>query len=115
VVRALEMGREIEGIDYEANRPMAEHQLRNIAEEAVKKFGVNHFIVSHRLGFVRAGEASLFLRVTSQNRAEAFAASQWAVDELKKRVPIWKQPRFKGETLQKKQAPKFETQPIVQK
>jgi molybdopterin synthase catalytic subunit len=95
VVRELEDGREIEGINYEAHAAMAEHQLRLIAEESAKNFQLKKVIVRHRIGFVSAGEASLFLQVTARHRAAAFAASEWIVDELKKRVPIWKRPRFK--------------------
>jgi len=95
VVRGTEDGREIEGIDYEAHAAMAEHQLRLIAQESAKNFQLMKVIVHHRVGFVSAGEASLFLQVEAEHRAAAFAASKWIVDELKKRVPIWKRPRFK--------------------
>ena len=98
VVRQLEDGREIEGIDYESQRAMAEHQLRLIANAAVEKFGLKRVIVHHRIGFVRAGEASLFLRVAASHRGAAFEASKWIVDELKKKVPIWKRPRFLSRT-----------------
>jgi molybdopterin synthase catalytic subunit len=95
VVRRLENGCEIEGIEYEAHREMAEHQLRQIAEQAVEKFRVQFVIIHHRIGFIAVGEPSLFMRVASLHRNEAFRASQWIVDELKKKVPIWKKPRFK--------------------
>jgi len=95
VVRRLEDGREIDGIDYEAHRQMAEHQLQRIAEQAARKFGLEHMILHHRIGFIAAGEPSLFLRVCSAHRQEAFRASQWIVTELKKKVPIWKKPRFR--------------------
>ncbi len=93
VVRATEDGAEIAGIEYEAHRSMAEHQLRVIAEEGAARFKLQQAIVHHRVGFVAAGEASLFVRVGSRHRAEGFRAAQWIVDELKKRVPIWKHPR----------------------
>src|SRR6516225_8220482 len=96
VVRKLEDGREIEGIDYEAHRQMAEHQLRQFAEQAVEKFRLQLVIVYHRIGFIAVEEPSLFLRVTSPHRSEGFRASQWIVDELKKKVPIWKRPRLKS-------------------
>ena len=94
-VRGLEDGRQIEGIEYEAHRAMAEHQLSLVAEAAVKKFRLEQVIVYHRIGFVGTGEASLFLRVGAEHRAAGFKASQWIVDELKRRVPIWKRPKFK--------------------
>jgi molybdopterin synthase catalytic subunit len=97
VVRKLENGREIEGIDYEAHREMAEHQLRGIAEQAVAKFRLQLVLIYHRIGFIGVGEPSLFLRVASPHRSEGFRASQWIVDELKKNVPIWKRARFTTE------------------
>ena len=94
VVRELEDGREIDGIDYEAHQAMAEHQMRLIADAAAETFRLNQVLLHHRIGFVRAGEASLFLRVSAQHRGAAFEASRWIVDELKKKVPIWKRPAF---------------------
>src|SRR5262249_36424987 len=94
VVRRDENGSELEGIDYEANLKMAEHQLRQIAESAAKEFSLRSVIVRHRIGFVPVGEASLFLQVQSPRRAAAFEASKWMVEELKQKVPIWKKPRF---------------------
>src|ERR1051325_2991436 len=98
IVRPMEDGREIEGIDYDAHREMAEHQLKRIAEQAANRFGLGMVTVHHRIGFVAIREASLFLRVARPHRGESFRASQWIVEELKKKVPIWKRPRFKIET-----------------
>ena len=95
VVRKLEEGLEIEGIEYEAHLKMAEHQMRLIAEAALEKFQLKQIVLHHRIGFVPAGEPSLFLRVSVPHRAAAFEASKWIVDELKKKVPIWKKPLFK--------------------
>ena len=95
IVRGSEDGREIEGIDYEAHWKMAEHQLREIAEQAIIQFELRSVIIHHRIGFVAVGEPSLFMRVISAHRQAAFQASRWIVDELKKKVPIWKRPRFK--------------------
>jgi len=96
IVRGSEDGREIEGIDYEAHREMAEHQLKQIAEQAGRDYGLRSITIHHRVGFVAVGEPSLFMRVCSPHREEAFQASRWIVNELKKKVPIWKRPRFKG-------------------
>jgi molybdopterin synthase catalytic subunit len=94
VVRALEETHEISGIAYEAHETMAQHQMELIAAVAKEKFGLEGVLLHHRIGFVAAGEPSLFLRVTSGHRQAAFEASAWIVSELKKRVPIWKQPLF---------------------
>ncbi len=95
IVRGSEDGHEIDGIEYEAHRKMAEHQLRRIAQQAIETFALKFIVIHHRIGFIATGESSLFMRVASWHRAEAFRASQWVVDELKKKVPIWKRPRFK--------------------
>ena len=94
IVRRDEEGTEINGINYESHGPMAEHQLRNLAAEAAERFRATEIRIWHRTAFVPVGEASLLVRVGSRHRAAAFAAGQWIVDELKKRVPIWKHPRF---------------------
>jgi molybdopterin synthase catalytic subunit len=95
VVRELEDGRKIEGIDYEAHQAMAEHQLQLVADAATEKFQLKKVMIHHRVGFVRAGEPSLFLQVWAEHRAAAFESSKWIVDELKKKVPIWKRPKYK--------------------
>ena len=94
VVRELEDGREIEGIDYEAHGAMAEHQLRVITEEAATRFELRRVLIRHRVGYVEVGEPSLFLQVAAAHRGTAFEASKWIVDELKRKVPIWKHPRL---------------------
>jgi molybdopterin synthase catalytic subunit len=94
-VRPLENGEQIDGIEYEAHREMAEHQLRRIAHEASQRFDLLAIRLHHCVGFVAAGETSLSLRVAAAHRGAAFEASRWIVDELKKRVPIWKSVRFR--------------------
>jgi molybdopterin synthase catalytic subunit len=94
VVRDKEEGRALEGIDYEVHRAMAQHQMEELAQTAVKEFSLTHLCLWHRVGFVRLAEASLFLRVAADHRAKAFGASQWLISELKARVPIWKRPIF---------------------
>jgi molybdopterin synthase catalytic subunit len=96
IVRGLEDGAEIAGIDYEAHPVMAEHQLRIIAEEAGRRFQLNQIIIRHRVGFVPVGEASLLVRVGSGHREKAFRAIEAVVDELKRRAPIWKHPQFRA-------------------
>ena len=94
-VRGTEDGREIEGIEYEAHRTMAEHQMRVVAQSAAQKFGVREIFLRHRIGFVAVSEPSVVVRVASGHREAAFGASQWIMDELKRVVPIWKRVVFK--------------------
>jgi molybdopterin synthase catalytic subunit len=92
VVRENENEAIISGLEYEAFVEMAEAELGRISEEVAQKFSLGSVTVHHRIGFVPAGEASLFVRVSAGHRGAAFAGSQHLVELLKERVPIWKHP-----------------------
>src|SRR2546430_8543686 len=77
IVRGSEDGHQIEGIEYEAHREMAEHQLRQIAQQAIETFALKLIVVHHRIGFIAAGESSLFFWVAGGGCAGAFPWSQW--------------------------------------
>jgi molybdopterin synthase catalytic subunit len=94
VVRMREEERKISGIEYETHQAMAQHQMEMIARAARAEFDLQEILLHHRVGFVPAGEASLFLRVTSAHRGAAYQGSAWIVAELKQKVPIWKRPIF---------------------
>jgi molybdopterin synthase catalytic subunit len=94
VVRAAENDRIIDGIEYEAFEAMAERQLVLIAEEARDRYRLALVIIHHRIGYVRAGEASLFVRATARHRGAAFEGSCQIIERLKRTVPIWKHPVY---------------------
>jgi molybdopterin synthase catalytic subunit len=94
VVRIIENERMIDGIEYEAFEAMAERQLALIADEAGDRYGLVSVMIHHRIGFVRAGEVSLFVRVTARHRRAAFEGSSQIIDRLKQLVPIWKHPVY---------------------
>jgi len=91
VVRDLEAGKSIGALDYTAYREMAEHQFHKLIDETKRRWPVKRVRVVHRLGVVKVGEPSLLVRVEASHRGEAFAAAQFLIDELKQKVPIWKQ------------------------
>jgi molybdopterin synthase catalytic subunit len=91
VVRGTEEGAPIAALDYTAYRAMAEHQFHQLIADARGRWPLQRVRVVHRLGVVPVGEASLLVRVESSHRVEAFAAAQFVINELKRRVPIWKQ------------------------
>lgn len=90
IVRDQESGKPIHALDYTAYREMAEHQFRKLLGETHHKWPLRRIRVIHRLGVIAVGEPSLLVRVEAAHRAEAFAAAQFIIDELKQRVPIWK-------------------------
>ena len=99
VVRNEHGGRAVESLEYEAYAQMAERKLRQIADEAIARWGTGDIRVLHRVGRLEVGEASVGIAVASPHRAEAFEACRYVIDELKKRVPVWKREGYvDGET-----------------
>ena len=94
IVRNNTRGRQTLYLDYEAYEEMAEKQMRELADEAVKQFAVRQVILVHRLGRLEVGETSVLIVVASAHRAQAFEACRWLIDTLKKTVPIWKKETF---------------------
>ena len=90
VVRNENEGRSVGHLEYEAYARMAEEMLREIAEEAAHRWPVGRIAVVHRIGRLEIGEASVAIAVASPHRAEGYDASRYIIDELKRRVPIWK-------------------------
>ena len=94
IVRDNSRGRSTLHLDYEAYEEMAAKQMDELAREALNRFGVRHVIIVHRLGRLLVGETSVLIVVASAHRAQAYEASRWLIDTLKKTVPIWKKETF---------------------
>lgn len=94
IVRNNSRGRQTLYLDYEAYEEMAMKQMNELAGEAVKRFGIRHVNIVHRLGRLQVGETSVLIVVASAHRAQAYEASRWLIDTLKKTVPIWKKETF---------------------
>lgn len=94
IVRNNSRGRQTLYLDYEAYEEMATKQMRELTAEALKNFGVRHVNIVHRLGRLHVGETSVLIIVASAHRAQAYEASRWLIDTLKKTVPIWKKETF---------------------
>ncbi|MEP6871798.1 MAG: molybdenum cofactor biosynthesis protein MoaE [Anaerolineaceae bacterium] len=90
VVRDNNLGRSVHFLDYEAYPSMAEKVMLEIAEESVLRFGFEDVAVLHRTGRLEIGETSLLIAVSSGHRAESFEGGHWLVNEIKRRVPVWK-------------------------
>ena len=82
--------RPVEALVYEAYEELALAELRAIAAEAEARFDARVAIV-HRTGRVAVGEPSVAVAASAGHRPAAFAACRHAIDELKRRAPIWKQ------------------------
>lgn len=83
-------GKRVVGLAYEAWGPVAERELGRMAQEAGERWPGVALAIVHRTGPVAVGEPSVVVAVGAPHRAEAYAASRWAIDTLKERLPIWK-------------------------
>jgi len=97
VVRELGDGDQpVDGLSYEAYPEMALPEMRAIGAEASRKFGEARVAIVHRIGDLRLGEASVAVAVAAPHRGVAFDACEYAMDELKARVSIWKKEHFRS-------------------
>ena len=93
-VRQFTKGRETLYLVYEAYEAMALAKMQEIAAHLHSNFAIHRVAIVHRLGRLEIGETSVFIAVSSAHRAAAFDACRYAIDTLKKTVPIWKKEFF---------------------
>lgn len=94
IVRDLEDGRKILGIEYRAYAPMVEAKLQQMAAEGAAEFAEHRLKIHHRTGFVPAAEPSVVIRVTTPHSQAAFDICRHYLHRLKTEIPIWKHVRF---------------------
>jgi len=75
---------------YEAYDSMALRLMEKIGSDALAKYEIEDIAITHRIGKVVLEEASVVIAVSASHRGPAFEACQYAIDTLKKIVPIWK-------------------------
>jgi molybdopterin converting factor subunit 1 len=96
-VRDSNEDRNVDFLEYESHPSMAKDNIQSIIREARDRWnerGSLRFAVSHRVGRVEVGEPAVTIAVSAPHRAEALEACRYLIDELKKRVPIWKKEHF---------------------
>lgn len=99
LVRDHQRGRSVVGLAYSAYEPMAEAVFGEIVAEAERRWPVR-VGVRHRLGELAIGEAAVAVAVAGDHREEAFAACRYVIEELKRRVPIWKRETYVDGTVE---------------
>ncbi len=93
IVRDHHQDRAVRGIEYSAYEPMAEATCEAIVGEATSKWPVRVRLL-HRLGSLEVGDVAVAIAVAGPHREEAFAACRYVIEEVKRRVPIWKHERY---------------------
>jgi molybdopterin synthase catalytic subunit len=93
-IRDHNEGQEVERLEYEVYRPVAEKEGSRIIDEAIERFGISHAVCIHREGLLELGEIAVIVCVSSSHRGEAFDACRYIIDETKTRLPIWKKEHY---------------------
>lgn len=99
VVRGLEKGERVISIEYEGYEPLAERRLKEIEEAVERREGILRCRIQHRLGELRAGEISLAIVARGVHRGETFEAVRYALERVKREVPVWKRERLADGTV----------------
>jgi molybdopterin converting factor subunit 1 len=94
IVRNNSRGRPTLYLEYEAYESMALAKMSQIAVQMRDQFDIHRIAMVHRLGRLEIGETSVFIVVASAHRRAAFDACRFAIDTLKRTVPIWKKEYF---------------------
>lgn len=94
LVRDLNEGMPVVALEYEAFEPLAISEGTKIVEEAKAKFKVADVACVHRLGRLAVGEMAIKAVASAAHRRAAFEACEYVVEEVKKRVPIWKKEHY---------------------
>jgi molybdopterin synthase catalytic subunit len=93
-VRNETNGKKVTRLEYEAYEPMAVAEIKKIAEEATKQWGLCAWAVSHRIGTLYPGDIAVVVAVSAPHRKASFEACEYIIDTLKKNAPIWKHEFF---------------------
>jgi len=93
-VRDVNEGRAVTGIAYSAYTGMAQEEMERIAREAADRFDGIRVAVEHRVGMLGLEEISVAIAVAHARRAPAMDANRCIIEELKRRVPVWKQEHY---------------------
>jgi len=92
--RDVNEGRPVVGLEYSAHRKLAEKEGRRILEEALERFDILGIACQHRVGSLALGDKAVWVGASAAHRGPAFEACRYVIDEVKRRVPIWKRESY---------------------
>jgi molybdopterin synthase catalytic subunit len=94
MVRDHNEGRPVSGMRYDSYGAMAEKVLHDIAIEAAGRLGAGRVAAVHRVGELEIGDVSVAIAASSAHRAATFDAARYVIEEIKRRLPVWKQEHY---------------------
>jgi molybdopterin synthase catalytic subunit len=94
-IRSRSGKKEVKSLEYETYRRMVELRMKRLEREVRRRWPINAITVVHREGKLKVGDVSVVVGVSAEHRAEAFEAARYAIDYVKKSLPIWKRETLK--------------------
>jgi molybdopterin synthase catalytic subunit len=94
IVRNHNEGKNVRALAYEGYESLARAEAERIFDEAKEKFAVIDCLAVHRVGELAVGDTAVFVAVSAAHRDAAYLASRYLIDEIKKRLPIWKKEHY---------------------
>jgi molybdopterin synthase catalytic subunit len=95
-VRDRNDGQIVTALAYEAYPELAQHEAQRILSEAYAQFPIHAIACVHRTGYLQIGELAVWIGVSATHRQSAFQACEYAIDQLKVRLPIWKKEYYQN-------------------
>ena len=95
-IRNRSDGRAVTGLKYDVYKGMAEKRMHEVEERVRKRWPVEKVAMVHRYGELKVGEVSVVVAVASEHRADAFQACRYAIDTIKRSLPLWKKEKLKS-------------------
>ena len=95
-VRNHSRGRGVEKLYYEAYHDLAVSEGKTIVQEALDRFPIEDAACIHRVGTLDLGEVAVWIGVMAAHRKDAFQACSYCIDNIKARLPIWKQETYEN-------------------
>ena len=99
LVRDHQDGRGVSRLEYSAYGAMAEEECARIVAEAQTRWPVR-VALAHRIGALEIGDAAVAVAVGGAHRQETFDACRFVIEEVKRRVPIWKREFYQDGTVE---------------
>ncbi|XP_022649598.1 molybdopterin synthase catalytic subunit-like [Varroa jacobsoni] len=86
----------VSSLIYEAYDAMALKEMQKLCEEVRNTYSIKHIVLLHRLGRIPVKEASVMIVCSGRHRQDTLRSTEWLINKLKSRVPIWKREVFAG-------------------
>lgn len=93
-VRDHNDGRAVTRLDYQAYVPLAQAEGERVLAEAKRRYAIVEAYCVHRVGALAIGDLAVWVGVSAAHRGAAFDACRYIIDEVKLRVPIWKNEHY---------------------